>query len=515
MKKMFKNIGVTLLIVLFTAICLSFIGVAYLFLYPKGELFGVIYLSDKSLEVYSVGEYDISQLNKIELKTNNFDIIVDTDNTDTVRAYVKTRVVGLCLKKNSESKFEYLYNENESKLTLNMREATGWLSAKDSYVKLVVPKKLMESGFDLELSTKNKTDININGRGVTKLNNLDVVINRGDFYFDNLEVENLFVKANKGTVIAGVNVVGNTNYVSLDINNSYVDLLKAGDKNGYIDNGIPNIDQIDYKINNLVIKSASRKSDIRIFNCGYMYTAPSCSASGGSIIVYYLGKAKVDADNCEIQIYQLLDNDDSKFTFDGEGGLNIIENYSVLDATTNSGEIYVKMSDNVMSLETTSGSVNVQKARKPISLITFRGKANISFDKDSEDGSYTVEREIISLRTCYGNIKLYGVDKVSGIVDTEGAPNIEIHYNQVNGTSTIDAKKANLKIVVPQDKPLTMDLVCTNAKLNIHVGTVTNEGTCNGDFTRTVYAGATTNILNITTAGYVNIMSKDIYELKK
>lgn len=515
MKKVFLKIGTSILITLLVAICLIFVGMAYLFLYPKGELFGIVYVSEKLSKVYTVGEYNINELSQIEVNTNGFDIQVDTDDSDTVRAYVKTRITGFALKKNSETRFEYDYNENELKLALNMNEATGWLSANDSYIKLVVPQVLMKNNISLKLSTGKKSDININGRNVSKLSNLDITLNRGKFFFDGLEAENIFIKANKADIKAGKDVVGTTNYMALDVNNSKVNLLSAGEGEKYLKENIPEVDKISFKVNDLVIKSATRNSSIKLFNCDFMYTDTSCEATAGNITIYYLGKANVNAKDTNINIYRLINEDDSIFKFSGKGDLSINQNFAVLNVTTTFGDVYIKMSDAVMALETKDGTITVEKARKPISLITSNGEANIKFDEDSTDGEYTVEREIISLRTYYGNIKIEGLEKISGVVDNGGAPTIELHFNKVISESVLDVKKANLKIIVPENEAVTLNLICDNAELDIHVGTATREGNHNGDFVRTVYASSTTNVLKISTSGYINIMSKDIYELKK
>jgi len=488
--------------------------VAYLFLYPKGELFGVVYVSDSSSKVYTVGEYSPDQLKEINVSTTNFDIIVDTDSTETVRAYIKTKVTGLALKKNSTTEFGYFYDDNKKSLTLALDEARGWLSANDSYIKLVVPKNLMSNKLNLKLSTKKKTNITIYGNGVAKLSTLDVVINRGELYYDGLEAENIFIKANKAKISTGGKVEGTTNYLSLDINNSSADFLNAGTGGKYID-GFPEIDKVDYKVENLVIKSATRKSNIKLFNCGFMYTAPSCKAEDGNIRIYYLGKADIKSVDTEIEIYKLLKSERSSFNFSGEGGLYINENNSALNVTTNSGDVVIKTSNEAVLLETKKGYLNVQKARKPVSLITYKGSANIQFDKDAENGSYTVDREITSLRTYSGNIKIYGVEKINGLVDEGGDPSIEIHFNRVKDVNTLDVENANIKIVVPENEPITLDLTCDHAMLDIDVGTATAEGLHNGKFVRTVYASTSSNYLKITSSGNVNIISKDIYELKK
>lgn len=515
MKKVLLRIGSTFLIVVLVAICLVFLGMAYLFLFPKGELFGIVYISEKSSVVYSVGEYDTSQLNQIELITTGFDVAVKADNREQVSAYVRTKVNGFALKKNSEINFEHYYDENELKLTLIMREPTGWIGASGSYVKLLVPENLMSNDIKIKITTGKKSNVEVVGGENTKLSELDVTLNRGELKFDSLQAENIFIKANNAKIIAGPKVSGITSYMALDIGSSSVNLLNAGGGDKYLKESIPEINKIDYKVENLAIKNITKRGDIKIFSCAYMFTATSCEATDGNVVIYYLGKANIVGCDASFDVYKLVNEQDSIFKFYGRGGISISNNYGILNATTNSGTINIGMSNTVMALETNSGKIEVVNARRAVSLITSSGSAYVKFAEEAKDGSYTVQREIITLRTYYGNIKIEGLEKINAVVDKGGEPTIELRFKRAIDQSIINAEKANLKVIVPNDEPIRLIVTCEEAMLEVDVGTATYNGYLNGEFIKTVYSNSTTNILQINTLGKVKLISEDIYELEK
>lgn len=506
------------------AICLSFVGVAYLFLWPGSELFGIIYVSDNRAYVEPIGdEYLLSQLlniNEIEINTNGYDIkVVADDSIDCITAYVKNKVTGFALKKNSKNELEYDFYNDITKLVLNMREVKGWVSASGSYIKIHIPEEIMRNNIKLKISTGKKSDINIEGGECASLSCLDIKINRGELYYNGLEAQNVYLKANKAEILAGPKVFGKTDYMYLDIGNSHVNLLNAGEGAKYLlTDEIPETDKINYKVNNLVIKSATKKSRIRLFNCGHLYTDTNCEALNGTIQIYYVEKAHVKAKDTKVWINKLTGPGESEFTFTGKGGLDIVYNYGNLNATSNSGNILVSMSNEVMSLETNSGKILVNDARKPLSIIVYSGEVNIDFDENPEDSSFTVDPEIILLRTHSGNIKINDVENINLVVDEGGKPNIEICYKKVVGLNVLDAQKAsdaNIMVIVPENEGVELDINSYNSILNINVGATKNEGFYNGTYHITVYTEETDNILQIDFIGSSSLYSKDVYELKK
>lgn len=517
MKKVLKKVGIGVVVTLILSLCFVFIGVAYLFLYPKGELFGIVYASEKSSKVYTIGEYDITTLKEIKVTSTRFNIIIQADEVDTVRAYVKSKVSGFAKKDKSTTNLACNYNKSNKSVALNLSEPSGLVSANDSYIKVFIPKALMENGLKLDLNTGKKTDIKIYGEKYTKLSELKVNINRGDLYFDGLEAENIIIKANKSNIYTGDNVTGVTKYMSLDIGKSKVNFLYAGNGAEYLTKEIPEKDKINYKVENLCIKNAEKNSLIRLFNCDYLYSDTGCVVSAGEIRLYYLGKSNFKSSDTILSIYKMTNEDnDSNMSFDGKGGVTITENYSPLNIIGNSGTISIKMSDAVMSLEVNTGSINVENARKKLALIVNRGKAYINYAKDAEDSSYTVDREVVSLRTKHGNIFINGVEKIDAVVDDGGAPTIKIFYHKVVGKSNLDVGNANLQVVVPVNEAVTLDVVGTNAYLQSDVGTATRENSIlNSSYLRHAYGNASGNILKINTSGEVVLMSSDIYELKK
>lgn len=511
MKKLLKKIGISFAVVLVVLVCLLFVGAAYLFLYPKGELFGIVFASHNNSEVVTI-DLD-SQVDEIVVNTVKYDInVYPQEIDDNIRVYIKNKISGFAKKDKSTTRLEYNYDDSQNTLMLNLVEPTGLIGAKDSFINVLIPKALMENKISLNLSTKKKSNINLYGNEITKLKDLKISINRGNAYFNGLEVENLYLKADKGDIVAGEKVVGKTEYLELDIGNSKVDLLNAGNGFELLKKEIPESAAINYEVNVVSIRSAEKKSLLRLFNCNKIYTEAGSVVGGGKAILYYVDSINnFNSRNYSFEIYKLANS--SVINSSGNGTVFINRCLGSANITTNKGKIEIRNVENTLSLESGSGDINVQNVKKPLSIITKTGKINIDFSEDEH-----AERVITSLRTHSGNVNINNVDRIMSAV-VESGSDMFIKFNSIIYTSSLKLENSNTTIVVPEQKPISAE-ISTNLELNLQVdvGTVTRQNSKlykDENFSFVAYATTSSNILKINSLGNLKIFSKDIYELKK
>ena len=282
MKINMKKIGIISLIILISLFCLIFFALAYLFLVPDSELFGIIYISNKKSKA------NINQLTEINLTSHSYDLSVEVSSElDVIKVYVYNDVQGYCKKDDSIIELNTYYDIVNKKLNISMKEAKGWIGSGDSYIKMFVPKTLATEEMSINLKTSKTSNINFNGKQ-SNFNSLEFNVNRGDIYFDYLSAKIIKISANKSDVKVGKNVVGATQILYLDVGNSYIDFTEAGGARDQLNKNEPNFSKINFSISKVILQGAEKKSLIRIFKADEVVTDNQTVLNKGKFEAYYV-----------------------------------------------------------------------------------------------------------------------------------------------------------------------------------------------------------------------------------
>ncbi|MBQ8430681.1 MAG: DUF4097 family beta strand repeat protein, partial [Clostridia bacterium] len=396
----------------------------------------------------------------------------------------------------------------------SMKEAKGWIGSGDSYIKMFVPKTLATEEMSINLKTSKTSNINFNGKQ-SNFNSLEFNVNRCDIYFDYLSAKIIKISANKSDVKVGKNVVGATQILYLDVGNSYIDFTEAGGARDQLNKNEPNFSKINFSISKVILQGAEKKSLIRIFKADEVVTYNQTVLNNGKFEAYYVGFLNVNVDDFDFEIVNLTDSNDvgySYFTGKGEGSVKIHNCLAKINFITNSGDISINNPQDVLVLETKSGNIRVDNAKYEISVVSKSGNINITFNKELGDyASLNQIRYISNLKTETGSVNIEGVDKINLELFENSDANITIKYHKLIDKNEYIINSSSLRVVLPINQPLYLNVNVTSADVFIAVGTATlNNNNYTGGYQKDVYGLESGNELYINSCGEIIVLSEDI-----
>jgi len=489
MKKIVNKIGLYLLVLFAISISLFIICIGYLFLIPKSELFGITYIKDTTKKTYSSIDYDIDLIKTIEIKSDKYNInLISSNKIEDIRFEVYNDFNGFVKTKKSENKINLNYNPSNDSLVLETKTVSGWVDNGSSKINLIIPEVLFDETHNIKLSANKKCNINIEGFKDAKFGSVEVSLSRGDFYFDNISINNLYIKSNRGEIVAGKNVAGEIETLTLDLGRNKVNFLKAGKAEDILKEENSIYSDINFKINKLILRACEKNTDLKFYRCGKILSDTGCVLSGGKITVAECDMFSIESKDFSIDAYCVNDNTYiNKFNAVGTGAVSVREVKNISDFKTKNGKIYVGKAEKEIVLESKSGTIQLDSARYGVTAISEMGNVNIKFDKelDNSNGQLGI---IDSLRTVSGVVKVYGVNKINLIAT--GKADIYLEFDKVVGDSEIILTEAKSKIVVPKDEAVELKVVGENCKLDIEVGTTHFDEVLTGEYNPPVCYGS-------------------------
>lgn len=481
MKKVFNKIGVYLLILFVVLISLIIIGVGYLFLVPKAELFGISYVKDKTYKYYSSVDYDIELIDKLIIKASKFNInIKASDEHDDIRIKVYNDFSGFSKNKKA-NEFIFEYNPSDDSLLLETKEMSGWIGSGDSRIDVFIPKALFGEAFSVSASAKSDCSIAVEGFGGAKLGSLEIGLNRGDFYYDNISINEIYIKSNRGEITAGENVSGEVETLTLDLGKNKVDFLYAGKAQEGLKKEGAEYEDIDFVVKKLILRNCEKNGEIRLIRCEKILSDEGCVVNGGKLTVSKCKFFDVESENFSMRCYNLDEAvTTSYFKASGTGSIVVDNAGSVCNLSTNSGDIKVEKANKELVVETMTGDISLNKASFGVTAITKSGNISVAFDE--ELGEYSIGnrvRVIDSLRSSGGTVKVIGVNKMN--LDVSKA-DVYVEYYKVVDTNEVKTNDASAKIVVPKNEAVQLNCLGQNAKLKVEVGTTHYDEVLTGEY---------------------------------
>ena len=272
-----KKIGIFLLVIVLFTLVVCVAGLAYLFLVPNSELFGIVYAKNKTTYEYNIGDYNVDELKGLNISTNRYDVEIMSSKEDSeIRAYVKNDISGLVKSKNSKTELIYKYDGYSKALDLSLEEMSGWVSAGNSKVLLVIPYDLVNSQLGIKVVARKGAKIRINGfetDNVAEKNALalvDITNNHGAIFVDNLIVTQFRIKTASGKVELGSNVSGIVSLAEISVGNGIVDFRKAGDAQTVMAEEGYDINTIDFKVEKIILNQVGNKGKLHFIRVGEM-----------------------------------------------------------------------------------------------------------------------------------------------------------------------------------------------------------------------------------------------------
>jgi len=514
MKKAFKTLFIYLGVLLLAFVATAVFCGAFLFFYRDGNIFGIQYIKRNEI-LYAQENEDMSALKTIEINCESFDVRINVNSqTKNVSGAMKNKVFGYTHKSKAQPSFGLEYDEATQTAVFTAVEPKGWLSRKDCYIEIVIPKDLAEKGYDLHVTT-NKSDVVIGGEDVLTLGDIVIKNNKG-----NTSVKNVLIK---GSIEADIGS-GWLGFDSKCKTNRKVDCeIKLG-------SGLVNFTKVnpdEFLIKTVEIKSI-KSGTVGIERLEELITNGNING-GGKIEIHNVDF--VDFTSLDTKVYienlgKIGTSVTSRLTFSGFGGCTISNVYSHLQVDGQDGDITINSATETISLITTKGNIKMYKALKLVSASSEYGNIDITFDNVALDyspssvGDANLNRTVIAT-TKNGHIWIKGLQ--NGRVSASGSGKISLQYNKVVGENVIDAKTGMVSIAVPNPTSssrageyafnLTVD---SKTASDIKVGVVGSIGAVDfadsgfKNFTN-IYGDAGTDNLKVTsTTGVIKIRSNDL-----
>lgn len=530
-KNIFKNMLKYIAIIAGLFLIVVVAGLAYLFLVSGSELFGIIRVTNRATDNYNLGEYNINNLNTIEISTNRYDVQVMASSADSyVTSFVKNDISGLVKKKNSKTEFSYYYNGPTKSLKISLKEIDGWVSVGESRVLVVVPDFLWTQDLNIKISAKKSACAIVSGIETTEaseksvLNLLEIKNNHGNINFDNLKINQLKINTNSAGIYAGENVSGKMLYAEISMKNGTLDFTGAGNAVEVLSKEGASVDEVDFIINKLRINKIGKKGKIKALRVEELSSGEGVELTGGSCSIKNLSLFSIKSKNFDLNIGVLnggLTSSTSVFRASGDGKFSLTGNsYSAMNIVTNEGSINIAECYEAVSVESASGNIIIKNAHHEVGVINISGDTNISFHEETpEYNELSKYRCITSARIKSGKFVASGINKINLTVDAGGKPKIELRFNKVIGANLINAGAGSLLVVTPDSGPYELNLYPTNVKADIDIGTVTlKEKKTSENFFRYVFCESGQNdgnLLEVHAGGTVKMYSESIYLAKK
>lgn len=490
--ELIKNIFKYLIILLFLAflVCGIFIGI--MFFFPSTQIFGFKYVANHTDNGISLNESVLSGVTKINIDTDNYDIIIKPNSTKGISSNnslwiaIHNDYTGFANVNNNGLMIENCNTKelitasslaggmldpnlirvgNTSEFSLKIAEPSGVVSYGNSYVIVGVPENV--TGVEFVVNT-NKGEISFaknedNPSKMVSTSNITLNVNsaRGSFNLDNANMQdgsNLNIKNYLGRVTINSEKIGNVN---IDSNSGNFTFKNIGYE-GFTGGNLTVTGNNPYVSVDTIYGSCSFQTTTGFLKCKELKgDAVKIKTSNGIVrIDKALKGIDVESESGEITIGQVGDSTSLAGT---------------ANVTTNSGAITLGSEDAGVYIHTQitskSGRVIVKNLYHNNSEIsTTKGSVKVDFAKDEKLKNLKVETEsgAIELNNVYGDIT----------AKTGKSSKIKAQFISLSNASnfTTDAGEVELILPSPTDvsnKQYNLDLKSKNNKdnkLNITIG---------------------------------------------
>ena len=510
MKKAFKLFFIYLGVLVLALIATTVFCGGFLFFYRDGNIFGVRYISTKQIIQANESE-DMSDLSKVKIKGDDFDINISVNSSVTeLKGAMYNKVFGYTYKDKAQAEFALEYDSVTKTATFDIKEPSGWINKKSSYIQIAVPVDLALKGFDLEVSG-DKADINISE-------------DEHEFNIKNIKLQS----TNGNVVIKDANIVNNLT-VSIGKGDFKIDKTCTSSNNidavlsvgtGRIDLSKINLDKFTF--GTIDIKK-NKHGEIGIMKCRKLITDGDIE-SGGKIYINNVGFVDFISKNTDLIIGSITDIDISRIKLSGIGDIKINSANCPLELETYNGDIKVGTSSGSMILKANQGDILVSEALGYIAADSVYGKIKISFSESANGYDEIGQHRAVQATTKNGSIEVVGLEK--GVVTATDKGRINLRYNKVVGDNVVNSKSGSIYIVVPNPESASSNECAFNLKVeteissDIKVGVAGSIGkvdsTESGIFEYTnIYnsLSSTKNNLQVkSTNGIIKIRSQDLVQ---
>ena len=154
--------------------------------------------------------------NGIKVVSDGFDIRIEVLAFDgEIHGAMVNKVFGYVHKTKAQAKFTLTYEPDTGVATFAVAEPTGWVSKKDSYIAIALPRTIVSQGINID-AFSNKGDILIGEGEKIKVGSLGVSSAKGDVTVSNVDIAKelnidigsglIFVDDNADNVVGARNV---------------------------------------------------------------------------------------------------------------------------------------------------------------------------------------------------------------------------------------------------------------------------------------------------------------------
>ena len=149
MKKGLKTFLIYLGVLILAFLATVVFCAAFLFFYREGNIFGIQYIKRNEL-IYARENEDMSDIQKIEVYGNNFDINIKLyHGISDLAGVMSNKVFGYAKKSKAQASFTLEYDEVNKTAVFTVKEPKGWLNKSECYIEIALPSDLAENDIDL------------------------------------------------------------------------------------------------------------------------------------------------------------------------------------------------------------------------------------------------------------------------------------------------------------------------------------------------------------------------------
>ena len=460
LKVFFIYVGVILLSLLMTVVVCA----AFLFFYREGSIFRIRYIKNDEVLYANMQNIEIEKVGGISIESQGFDVRVSVESfTENIQAALINKSFGYVHKSKAQASISVKFDEGTRLVMFEIVEPEGWVSKKDCYVVVVVPKSLIDNNIDMNIKTE-KADILIGGEEVLSLESLDVCTTKGEMSLTNVNIVNSF----------NIDVGNGELYVDDKCTASSVNVnVKIGD-------GKINFTKIkDFEIKTLRIEEI-KTGLISVLKAWEVVTAGSIRG-GGRIEIGQAVELEILTLDTDIKVGTIgeLGSENittSRIDIAGNGDVEILNAYSKLQLTGHNGSVRIGTATGTITISTTQGDIAIDNAYGNVSIDTQYGNATILFSEDAPQ--YGEGGRVLVAGTKNGHIISKGVQNANVSISDKGRADIE--YDLVRGKNRIVSSTiGNINIIVPHkhsSQSVALDLyVISRTMPDVELGTVSSD----------------------------------------
>lgn len=529
-KKITKKILIWFIVAICTVLTACVAGLAYIFLVPGSELFGIVYATNRRTMEYNIENYNISELKWIEINTTRYDVyVLASDNDSEIRAYVKNDISGLVKKKNMKTELNYFFDNYTGSLKLTLTEMKGWVSAGESRVTVVIPSDMWTQNLNVKVSAKKNARATINGLKTddevqkSSLGEINIKNNHGAINFDNLKINKLTINTSSAGIYAGENITGKINLAEISMKNGTLNFMDAGNASKILNTEGKTVDDVNFSIEKLVLNKVGRKGKINLLKVKELVSGEGVELGGGNCYVKNLYFFSIKSVNFNLNVDKLnfYANSVSEFRASKNGACKIGEEaHSSVNIVTKNGAININGASDTVTAESQNGNITIKNATREVSIVNINGNTRISFNEDTPQyNELSKYRCISSARIKSGRLIVEGLNKINLTVDEGGKGKIELKFNKLIGRNSLNVGMANLLLVTPESEPYELKFYPNNSNADIGIGTVTlREKKTSDEFLRNVFCEAGEsqgNSLEVRSSGKVLMYSENVFNQLK